>query len=162
MNVGIIGAGPGGLALGIMVSWAGFDNFTIFDREDGVGGTWRINTYPGLACDVKSHLYSYSFDLNADWSRLWSPQPEILDYFQRCADKYGLRPHMRLCTEIKAAQWDPRAHFRAPNGRVVTQWPRSARTFWGMTRRFRPADFRFTAPASSAAEAVASGERGLR
>lgn len=106
MNVGIIGAGPGGLALGIMLLRAGFDNFTIFDREDGVGGTWRINTYPGLACDVKSHLYSYSFDLNADWSRLWSPQPEILDYFQRCADKYGLRPHLRLRTEIKAAHWD--------------------------------------------------------
>lgn len=107
MNVGIIGAGPGGLALGIMLSRAGFDRFTIFDREDGVGGTWRINTYPGLACDVKSHLYSYSFDLNAEWSRLWSGQPEILDYFQRCADKYGLRPHLRLRTEIKAAQWDP-------------------------------------------------------
>jgi cyclohexanone monooxygenase len=106
LNVGIIGAGPGGLALGIMLSRAGFDNFTIFDREDGVGGTWRINTYPGLACDVKSHLYSYSFDLNADWSRLWSGQPEILGYFQRCADKYGLGPHLRLRTEITAAQWD--------------------------------------------------------
>lgn len=105
ISIGIIGAGPGGLALGIMLSRAGFDNFTIFDREDGVGGTWRINTYPGLACDVKSHLYSYSFDLNADWSRLWSGQPEILDYFQRCADKYGLRPHLRLRTEIQAAQW---------------------------------------------------------
>ncbi|OBJ26216.1 cyclohexanone monooxygenase [Mycobacterium colombiense] len=111
MNVGIIGAGPGGLALGIMLSRAGFDNFTIFDREDGVGGTWRINTYPGLACDVKSHLYSYSFDLNADWSRLWSGQPEILDYFQRCADKYGLRPHLRLRTEIEAAQWDPNSQL---------------------------------------------------
>ena len=162
MNVGIIAAGPGGLALGIMLSRAGFDNFTIFDREDGVGGMWRINTYPGLACDVKSHLYSYSFDLNADWSRLWSPQPEVLDYFQRCADRCGLRPHLRLSTEIKAAQSDPRPHFRAPNGRVVTQWPRSARTFWGRTRRFRPAHFRFTAPASSAAEAVASEERGVR
>ncbi|BCZ21426.1 NAD(P)/FAD-dependent oxidoreductase [Mycobacterium senriense] len=107
ISIGIIGAGPGGLALGIMLSRAGFDRFTIFDREDGVGGTWRINTYPGLACDVNSHLYSYSFDLNADWSRLWSGQPEILDYFQRCADKYGLRPHLRLRTEITAAQWDP-------------------------------------------------------
>jgi 3alpha(or 20beta)-hydroxysteroid dehydrogenase len=70
-SVGIIGGGPGGLALGIFLSKAGFRDFTIFDREDGVGGTWRINTYPGLACDVKSHLYSYSFDLNANWSRLW-------------------------------------------------------------------------------------------
>ena len=64
--MGIIGAGPGGLALGIFLRKAGFRDFTIFDREDGVGGTWRINTYPGLACDVKSHLYSYSFDLNAE------------------------------------------------------------------------------------------------
>lgn len=77
LSIGIIGAGPGGLALGILLSQAGFGDFTIFDREDGVGGTWRINTYPGLACDVKSHLYSYSFDLNAHWSRLWSGQPEI-------------------------------------------------------------------------------------
>ena len=89
LSVGIIGAGPGGLALGIFLSRAGFRDFTIFDREDGVGGTWRINTYPGLACDVKSHLYSYSFDLNANWSRLWSGQPEILEYFERCAQRYG-------------------------------------------------------------------------
>ncbi|ETB52022.1 flavin-containing monooxygenase [Mycobacterium avium] len=106
LSIGIIGAGPGGLALGILLSQAGFGDFTIFDREDGVGGTWRINTYPGLACDVKSHLYSYSFDLNAHWSRLWSGQPEILDYFQRCADKYGLGPHLRLGTEIRSAHWD--------------------------------------------------------
>lgn len=106
LSVGIIGAGPGGLALGIMLSRAGFRDFTIFDREDGVGGTWRINTYPGLACDVKSHLYSFSFDLNAQWSRLWSGQPEILDYFQRAADKHGLRPHLKLRTEIRSAHWD--------------------------------------------------------
>src|ERR1700739_506954 len=106
LSVGIIGAGPGGLALGILLSRAGFHRFTIFDREDDVGGTWRINTYPGLACDVKSHLYSYSFDLNPNWSRLWSSQPEILEYFQRCADKYGLRPHLRLRTEIRSARWD--------------------------------------------------------
>ena len=92
LSVGIIGAGPGGLALGIFLRRAGFSDFTIFDREDGVGGTWRINTYPGLACDVKSHLYSYSFDLNANWSRLWSAQPEILEYFERCAQRYELGP----------------------------------------------------------------------
>jgi cation diffusion facilitator CzcD-associated flavoprotein CzcO len=106
LSVGIIGAGPGGLALGILLSRAGFHDFTIFDREDDVGGTWRINTYPGLACDVKSHLYSYSFDLNPHWSRLWSGQPEILDYFVRCADKYGLRPHLQLGTEIRSARWE--------------------------------------------------------
>jgi cyclohexanone monooxygenase len=106
MSVGIIGAGPGGLALGIFLRKAGFRDFTIFDREDGVGGTWRINTYPGLACDVKSHLYSYSFDLNANWSRLWSGQPEILAYFEQCAQRYELAPNLKLNTEIVAAHWD--------------------------------------------------------
>ncbi|WP_046301073.1 NAD(P)/FAD-dependent oxidoreductase [Mycobacterium sp. UM_Kg27] len=106
-SVGIIGAGPGGLALGILLRRDGFSDFTIFDREDGVGGTWRINTYPGLACDVKSHLYSYSFDLNPHWSRLWSQQPEILAYFERCAADHGLDAHLRLRTEIRAARWEP-------------------------------------------------------
>ena len=105
-SVGIIGAGPGGLALGIFLKKAGFGDFTIFDREDGVGGTWRINTYPGLACDVKSHLYSFSFDTNANWSRLWSGQAEILAYFERSAQRYRLGPHLKLNTEVVAAQWD--------------------------------------------------------
>jgi cyclohexanone monooxygenase len=105
-SVGIIGAGPGGLALGIFLQKAGFRDFTIFDREDGVGGTWRINTYPGLACDVKSHLYSYSFDLNPNWSRLWSGQSEILAYFERCAQRHRLGPHLALNTEIVSARWD--------------------------------------------------------
>lgn len=151
MNIGIIGAGPGGLALGIMLSRTGFDSFTLFDREDGVGGTWRINTYPGLACDVKSHLYCYSFDLNAGWSRLWSPQPEILDYFQQCASKYGLRPHLRLRTEIKAAHWDPDSHL----------WCLSTAS-GEQHQGFSPADFRFTAPATSAAEAVTVAQRDVR
>jgi cyclohexanone monooxygenase len=106
LSVGIIGAGPGGLALGIFLRKAGFHDFTIFDREDGVGGTWRINTYPGLACDVKSHLYSYSFDLNAKWSRLWSAQPEILEYFEQCAQRYQLGSNLKLNTEITSAHWD--------------------------------------------------------
>jgi cyclohexanone monooxygenase len=110
LSVGIIGAGPGGLALGIFLAKAGFRDFTIFDREDGVGGTWRINTYPGLACDVKSHLYSYSFDLNSDWSRMWPGQPELLEYFERSTDRHGLRPHLRLNTEITTVQWNPGAN----------------------------------------------------
>lgn len=110
LSVGIIGAGPGGLALGILLKKGGFHDFTILDRENGVGGTWRINTYPGLACDVKSHLYSYSFDLNADWSRLWSGQPEILAYFERCAQRYELAPHLMLNTEVVAARWEPDTH----------------------------------------------------
>ncbi|WP_159228995.1 flavin-containing monooxygenase [Mycolicibacterium vanbaalenii] len=105
LSVGIIGAGPGGLALGIFLRKAGFTDFTIFDREDGVGGTWRVNTYPGLACDVKSHLYSYSFDLNPRWSRLWSEQQEILAYFEQCAQRHQLTAHLKLNTEIISATW---------------------------------------------------------
>lgn len=110
VSIGVIGAGPGGIALGILLRRAGFHDFTIFDREDGVGGTWRINTYPGLACDVKSHLYSFSFDLNSHWSRLWSAQPEILEYFERCVDGYDLHSHLRLGTEIRSALWDGHAN----------------------------------------------------
>ncbi|KMO78480.1 flavin-containing monooxygenase [Mycolicibacterium chlorophenolicum] len=109
-SVGIIGAGPGGLALGIFLRKAGFDDVTIFDRESGVGGTWRINTYPGLACDVKSHLYSYSFDLNPRWSRMWSGQREILEYFERCAHRHRLGPLLTLDTEIVSAHWQADAH----------------------------------------------------
>lgn len=92
MSVGIIGAGPGGLSLGILLSRAGFRDFTIFDREEEVD-RWMVGT-------------------------VWTAQ---------CSN-----------------------YFRAANGRVVTQWPRSARTFWGMTRRFKSADFSFQAPAVSA------------
>lgn len=106
LSVGIIGAGPGGLALGVFLKKAGFKDFTIFDREDGVGGTWRTNTYPGLACDVKSHLYSFSFDLNADWTRLWAGQPEILRYFEECTRRHRLDAHLRLNTDIVSASWD--------------------------------------------------------
>jgi cyclohexanone monooxygenase len=121
LSVGIIGAGPGGLALGILLRKAGFRDFTIFDREDGVGGTWRINTYPGLACDVKSHLYSYSFDLNANWSRMWSAQPEILEYFERCAQRHELGPNLRLNTEITSAHWDGTAwHLTTSAGEQFT------------------------------------------
>nr|WP_090338796.1 NAD(P)/FAD-dependent oxidoreductase [Mycolicibacterium malmesburyense]CRL66792.1 putative flavoprotein involved in K+ transport [Mycolicibacterium malmesburyense] len=117
LSVGIIGAGPGGLALGIFLRRAGFGDFTIFDREDGIGGTWRINTYPGLACDVKSHLYSYSFDLNPEWSRLWSGQKEILEYFEHCAQRYELAPHLRLNTEITSARWsDGKWHLTSAAG----------------------------------------------
>ena len=118
MRVGIIGAGPGGIALGILLARAGFHDFTIFDREDGVGGTWRINTYPGLACDVKSHLYSYSFDLNPHWSRLWSGQREILEYFERCAEQVrpAATPAARAPKSVPARWDDARAPWQLTTG----------------------------------------------
>jgi cation diffusion facilitator CzcD-associated flavoprotein CzcO len=105
-RIGIIGGGPGGLCVGIKLKEAGYENFTIFEKSAGVGGTWYNNRYPGLSCDVPSHLYSFSFELNPTWSRAYAPQPEILSYMQRLADKYGLMPHVRLSTRIKAAHWD--------------------------------------------------------
>jgi cation diffusion facilitator CzcD-associated flavoprotein CzcO len=91
--------------MGIKLKRAGY-NFTIYEKSDGVGGTWRDNTYPGAACDVPSHLYSFSFELNPWWTRTYATQPEILAYLERCADQYGLRPHVRTGMPIDEARWD--------------------------------------------------------
>ncbi len=107
-RVAIIGAGPGGLGLAIRLAKSHRHDFVIFEASDGVGGTWRANTYPGAACDVPSHLYSYSFALKPDWSKTYADQPEILQYFEDCADRFGIRPHLRVHTRITAARWDRR------------------------------------------------------
>ena len=98
-TVAILGAGAGGIVMGIRLVRAGYD-FTIYEKSDGVGGTWRDNTYPGAACDVPSHLYSYSFAPNPWWSRTYATQPEILAYLERCTDQFGVRPHVRTRTAI--------------------------------------------------------------
>ncbi len=103
-RVGVIGAGAGGIAMGIQLAQGGYD-FTIFDRADGFGGTWRHNTFPGAACDVPSHLYSYSFALNPRWSKTYANQPEILAYLERVADEHGLGPHLRPNTSITTVRW---------------------------------------------------------
>jgi len=102
----IVGAGFSGLAAGILLKRAGIESFTIVEKDVGVGGTWRANTYPGAACDVQSHLYSFSFEPNPGWSRSYGPQQEILAYLERCARKYGLMPHMRFGTEVTGAEFD--------------------------------------------------------
>ena len=106
LQIAIIGAGPGGLCMGIRLKQSGFENFVIVEKADGVGGTWYHNRYPGCACDIPSHLYSFSFELNRSWSRPYSPQPEIRAYFERCAEKYGLMPHCRLGSGVASAKWD--------------------------------------------------------
>ncbi|HEY6652631.1 MAG TPA: alpha/beta hydrolase fold domain-containing protein [Solirubrobacterales bacterium] len=112
-SVAIIGAGFGGIGLGMTLKRAGIGSFTIFEKADGIGGVWRDNTYPGAACDVPSHLYSFSFEPNPDWTRVYSPQPEILDYLERCVEKYGMAPNLRLGTEVTRAQFDERSgHWR--------------------------------------------------
>jgi len=102
----IVGAGFSGLCAGIQLKRAGIDAFVILEKAHGVGGTWRDNTYPGAACDIPSHLYSYSFEPNARWSRAYGGQAEILAYLERCATKYGLRPHLQLHALVERATWD--------------------------------------------------------
>src|SRR5690242_13467259 len=82
VGVLIIGCGFAGLGAAIRLKRDGIDDFVVVERADEVGGTWRDNTYPGAACDVPSHLYSYSFELNPGWTRSFSPQPEIQDYLR--------------------------------------------------------------------------------
>jgi cation diffusion facilitator CzcD-associated flavoprotein CzcO len=104
-SIVIIGAGPGGLCMAAKLLESGFDDLVILEQADGVGGTWRHNTYPGAACDVPSHLYSFSFAPKVDWSRAYATQPEILEYFERFADDFGLMPYVRFGTRAHGARW---------------------------------------------------------
>src|ERR1700741_610618 len=102
----VVGAGFSGICAGIELRRAGIEDFVILEKAARVGGTWRENTYPGAACDVPSHLYSYSFEPNASWSRAYGKQPEILAYLEHCAAKYGLGPHLRFGAQVDEARFD--------------------------------------------------------
>ncbi|HET7327644.1 MAG TPA: NAD(P)/FAD-dependent oxidoreductase [Nocardioidaceae bacterium] len=106
VRVAIIGTGFGGLGVAMQLRRAGEHDFVLLERSDDVGGTWRDNHYPGAACDVPSHLYSFSFAPNADWSRSFSGQREILDYLRRCAREYGVLEKVRFGHEVLEAEWD--------------------------------------------------------
>jgi len=105
-RIAVIGSGFGGLGMGARLRQAGIESFTIYEKAHRVGGTWRDNTYPGAACDVPSHLYSLSFAPKPDWSRKFSPQPEILDYLESLVDRFSLRPHIRFGSELEEARFD--------------------------------------------------------
>jgi cation diffusion facilitator CzcD-associated flavoprotein CzcO len=102
----IVGSGFSGLAMAHRLKQAGRENFAILERARDVGGTWRDNTYPGCRCDIPSHLYSFSFAPNPDWSTTFSPQPEIQAYLKRVAADQGLIDHVRLGCELEDAAWD--------------------------------------------------------
>jgi cation diffusion facilitator CzcD-associated flavoprotein CzcO len=124
VRVLIVGAGFAGLCAGIRLRERGITDVVIVERGDDVGGTWRDNTYPGAACDVPSHLYSFSFAPNPDWSRTFSPQPEIQAYLRRCADRFGITPTVRLREEVLGASWDDerqRWHVRTTRGRYEAE-----------------------------------------
>src|SRR4051794_4524580 len=105
-EVAIIGSGFSGLAMAAELKRAGREDFVILERAGDVAGTWRDNTYPGCACDVPSHLYSFGFAPNPEWSSTFSPQPEIYAYIRRVAEEQGLLPHIRFGIEVEEAVWD--------------------------------------------------------
>jgi cation diffusion facilitator CzcD-associated flavoprotein CzcO len=106
VGVAIVGSGFGGLGAAIRLKQEGREDFVVFERAGEVGGTWRDNSYPGCACDVQSHLYSFSFAPNPGWTRKFSPQPEIWEYLKRCARDFGVLPHIRFREEVRGAAWD--------------------------------------------------------
>ncbi|MEX1218087.1 MAG: NAD(P)/FAD-dependent oxidoreductase, partial [Acidimicrobiales bacterium] len=105
VELAIIGSGFGGLGAGVMALDSGIDSFLILERSDAVGGTWRDNTYPGCACDIPSHLYSFSFAQNPDWSRSYPAQPEIEEYLERVTDDYRLRTRVRFGFDVAKIAW---------------------------------------------------------
>src|SRR6185312_6459611 len=102
----IVGAGFGGIGAAIQLKRMGYRNFVILDREDDLGGTWHVNRYPGLAVDVPTTTYSYFFEPNPNWSRLFSTGTEIKQYADDVADKFDVRKHMRFNTVVEGARWD--------------------------------------------------------
>ncbi len=107
--VAIVGSGFSGLAMAAALKRAGRDDFIVLERARDVGGTWRDNTYPGCACDVPSHVYSFSFAPNPEWSSTFSPQPEIHAYLRKVASEEGILPHVRFGCEVEGADWDEAA-----------------------------------------------------
>ena len=124
VRVAIVGAGFGGLGMAIRLKQSGIEDFVVFERDADVGGTWWANTYPGCQCDIPSHLYSYSFAPNSEWSRTYPLQPEIREYLRDCADRFGLRAHIRFECPVQRAEWDDDAgvwDIDTPDGRFSAQ-----------------------------------------
>src|SRR4051812_7795384 len=106
VGTAIIGSGFSGLGMAIRLKQEGIEDFTVLERGDDIGGTGHYNTYPGCACDVPSHLYSFSFAPNPKWSETYSRQPEIHDYLGRVADRYGVRAKVRLNCTVEGIEWE--------------------------------------------------------
>ncbi|MEV0845326.1 NAD(P)/FAD-dependent oxidoreductase [Streptomyces sp. NPDC049954] len=108
VRVAVVGSGFGGIGAAVRLRREGVTDFVVLERAGSVGGTWRDNTYPGCACDVPSHLYSFSFAPSAEWPRTFSGQPHIRAYLERVVDTFGLRPHIRTNSEVRMMRWDGR------------------------------------------------------
>jgi cation diffusion facilitator CzcD-associated flavoprotein CzcO len=111
IDVAVIGGGVAGIGMAARLKRAGRDDFLVFERAERLGGTWRDNTYPGVACDIPSRLYSYSFREKPDWSHRFAPGGEILEYLEDTARAEGVLPHVRLGEALTAAAWDDDARL---------------------------------------------------
>src|SRR6476469_8618540 len=121
----VIGTGFAGLGMAIQLRRDGREDFVVLEKAHDVGGTWRDNTYPGCACDIQSHMYSYSFALNPAWTRSFSPQREIWDYLRGITERYRLRDHIRFGVEVTGARWDAaerRWHVDTSDGEYVARF----------------------------------------
>ena len=127
LRVIVIGAGMAGILSAIKLREAGLTDLVVYEKADRLGGTWRENTYPGIACDVPSHLYSYSFALNPDWSQSFSPGDEILAYFERVAEDHGVLDLVRFGEEVDRLEWrDGRWHLGTTTGTIdEAAWART-------------------------------------
>ena len=105
-SIAVVGGGFGGVGAAVMLRRAGYQDVTVFERGERIGGVWHHNTYPGAACDVPSHLYEFSFDPNPRWSRRYAPQAEIQAYLEDVARRHGVLDRIRTSTEVKSARWD--------------------------------------------------------
>src|SRR5262245_3438307 len=105
VRIAIVGNRFAKLDTAIRLKQEGIHDFVVLERADDVGGVWRDNSYPGCACDVQSHLYSFSFAPNPSWTRAYSPQPEIWAYLRGCVDRFELGPYLRFGVDVKEAAW---------------------------------------------------------
>ncbi|WP_131738507.1 flavin-containing monooxygenase [Actinomadura roseirufa] len=122
-SIVIIGSGFAGLGMAIHLKRSGFHDFTVLEKSDALGGTWHDNTYPGCACDVPSHMYSFSFELNPGWTRMFAPQPEIRSYMERTAAKYRVHEHIRFGAAVESMEYDDTArrwNVALADGTVLT------------------------------------------
>jgi cation diffusion facilitator CzcD-associated flavoprotein CzcO len=106
-SVAVVGGGFGGVGAAALLRRAGYEDVTVFERAERIGGVWHHNTYPGIACDIPSHLYEFSFAPNPRWSRRYAPGAEIQAYLEDVAGRFGVRDRIRTGTEVRSARWDP-------------------------------------------------------
>ncbi len=122
VHIAVLGTGFAGLGMAIRLKQRGYDDFVVLERATDIGGTWRDNTYPGCACDIPSHLYSFSFALNPDWSHQYPRQTEIRDYLRHCADRFEILPHILWNNAVIDAAWNEdemRWHITTPQQQLT-------------------------------------------